>query len=124
MSTHRSARVPPAQRVVLVNGDVDVLRLLDTVLAGGHYDMVFVPPDGQAYEQIRRIQPDLVIVRSTLEQATDLQVLTMLKLDPLTRHIPVMTIAADPDEQDGSEAEEAPAYAEPAQTDQPPSWLN
>ncbi|MGE0394667.1 MAG: hypothetical protein AB7P67_13965, partial [Vicinamibacterales bacterium] len=50
---------PPAQRVVLVNGDPGVLRLLDTVLAAGHYDMVFVPPDGRAYEQIRSIQPDL-----------------------------------------------------------------
>ena len=96
----------PAHRVVLVNGDPSVLRLLDTVLSGGHYDMVFVPPDGRAYEQIRSIQPDLVILRTEMREAADLEVLTMLKLDPATRHIPVVTIAADEDEETDADIED------------------
>lgn len=99
---------PPAQRVVLVNGDPSVLRLLDTVLAAGHYDMVFVPPSGKAYEQIRSIQPDLVILRTSLRDEADLQVLTMLKLDPVTEHIPVMTIAAEDTPSAAPDIEELP----------------
>ncbi|MGE0395048.1 MAG: hypothetical protein AB7P67_15895, partial [Vicinamibacterales bacterium] len=91
-----------------VNGDPGVLRLLDTVLAAGHYDMVFVPPDGRAYEQIRSIQPDLVILRTALRDAADLQVLTMLKLDPATEHIPVMTIAAEGTPSAASDVEDLP----------------
>jgi CheY-like chemotaxis protein len=102
----------PAQRVVLVNGDPSVLRLLDTVLAAGHYDMVFVPPDGRAYEQIRNIQPDLVILRTDLRNAADLQVLTMLKLDPATGHIPVMTVATDDAPATATEPEDLPAPQE------------
>ena len=110
-----SARYPtptPAHRVVLVNGNPDMLRLLDTVLGDGHYDMVFVPPDGRAYEQIRRVQPDLVILRTELDSPADLQVLTMLKLDPATRHIPVLTIAAEPDESAERERDTLPAAPE------------
>jgi len=103
---------PPAHRVVLVNGDPSVLRLLDTVLAAGHYDMVFVPPDGRAYEQIRSIQPDLVILRTALRDAADLQVLTMLKLDPVTQRIPVMTIAAEDDVPTALDFDDLPAPTE------------
>lgn len=98
----------PAHRVVLVNGSPDMLRLLDTTLAAGHYDMVFVPPDGRAYEQIRGIQPDLVILRTGLESPVDLQVLTMLKLDPATRHIPVLTVAAEADMPEPPDADGLP----------------
>ena len=110
-----STRYPtptPAHRVVLVNGNPDMLRLLDTVLGAGHYDMVFVPPDGRAYEQIRGVQPDLVILRTELDSPADLQVLTMLKLDPATRHIPVLTIAAEPDESAERERDTLPAAPE------------
>lgn len=102
----------PAHRVVLVNGDPSVLRLLDTVLSAGHYDMVFVPPDGRAYEQIRSVQPDLVILRTEMRDASDLEVLTMLKLDPATRHIPVVTIAADEPEDADTDEEALAALPE------------
>ena len=108
-----STRYPtptPAHRVVLVNGNPDMLRLLDTVLGAGHYDMVFVPPDGRAYEQIRGVQPDLVVLRTELDSPAALQVLTMLKLDPATRHIPVLTVAAEP----GHAAEPEPDGLPPA----------
>ena len=120
----RAPHVPPAQRVVLVNGDPDVVRMLDTVLSGGHYDMVFVPPDGRAYEHIRQIRPDLVVLRSELRTAADLDILTMLKLDPVTRDIPVMTIAAEPEEAAAPEVEELPAPGEPLAPGRQATWLN
>lgn len=120
----RPAHVSPAQRVVLVNGDPDVVRMLDTVLASGHYDMVFVPPDGRAYEQIRQVRPDLVVLRSELRTAADLEILTMLKLDPATRDIPVMTIAVEAEDEPAPALDEVPAPGDTLTAGPQVSWLN
>ena len=50
------------QKVVIVNGSTDILELLETVLDAGHYDMVFVESSDHAYSQIKRVQPNLVIL--------------------------------------------------------------
>lgn len=96
-----------AQRVMIVNGSADVLELLETVLAAGHYDVVFVESTDHAYSQIRRVQPDLVILCVGTDDAEGLQVLSMLKLDERTRRIPVLTYATETgsanDEPDGGD---------------------
>lgn len=87
-------RVAPsiaAQKVVIVNGTPDILGLLETVLDAGHYDVVFVESNAHAYSQIRRVQPNLVILCVRIDQIDGFQVLSMLKLDDATREIPVLT---------------------------------
>ncbi len=52
---------PPAAnalKVVIVNGNPEMLELLDTMLAAGHYDVVFVESSEHAYSQIKRVQPN------------------------------------------------------------------
>ena len=98
----------PAQKVVIVNGSSEILDLLETVLDAGHYDVVFVESTEHAYSQIKRVQPNLVILCVHLEDAEALQVLSMLKLDAETSKIPVLTYAT---ESDGDEAEEDVAEA-------------
>ena len=97
----RSPR-PAAQTVLIVNGDSDVLEVLEPVLDAGNYDVVFVESSAHAYSQIRRVQPDLVILCVRIDDADGFQVLSMLKLDAETRQIPVVTYTSqsDPDEQD------------------------
>ena len=85
----------PAQRVVIVNGNPEVLELFETMLEAGHYSVVFVESSEHAYSQIRRVLPNLVILCVRIDQAESLQVLSMLKLDPLTRDIPTLTFAAE-----------------------------
>jgi DNA-binding response OmpR family regulator len=80
-----------AQKVVIVNGTPDILGLLETVLEAGHYDVVFVESNAHAYSQIRRVQPNLVILCVRIDQIDGFQVLSMLKLDDATREIPVLT---------------------------------
>lgn len=80
-----------AQKVVIVNGTPDILGLLETVLDAGHYDVVFVESNAHAYSQIRRVQPNLVILCVRIDQIDGFQVLSMLKLDDATREIPVLT---------------------------------
>ena len=50
------------QKVVIVNGNTEMLDLLETVLDAGHYDVVFVESSEHAYSQIKRVQPNLVIL--------------------------------------------------------------
>src|SRR5438128_9787808 len=85
--------VRAAQKVVIVNGSTEMLELLETVLEGGHYDVVFVESNEHAYSQIKRVQPNLVVLCVSIEDMDGFQVLSMLKLDEGTRGIPVLTYA-------------------------------
>lgn len=85
------ARTRVTQKVVIVNGTSDVLEGLEPVLEAGNYDVVFVESSAHAYSQIRRVQPNLVILCIDIDDADGLNVLSMLKLDADTRDIPVLT---------------------------------
>ena len=90
----------PVQKVVVVNGNTDVLGMLESVLDAGRYDMVFVESSDHAYSQIKKVLPNLVILCARIEQLEGFQLLTMLKLDPETRTIPVLTYTTEYEGQD------------------------
>ena len=91
------------QKVVIVNGSPDMLELLETALDAGRYDVVFVESNEHAYSQIKRVQPNLVILCVHIEDMDGFQVLSMLKLDEETRRIPVLTYT---NEHEGHDADE------------------
>jgi PleD family two-component response regulator len=90
----------PVQKVVVVNGNTEVLGLLETVLDAGRYDMVFVESSDRAYSQIKRVVPNLVILCARIEDLNGFQLLTMLKLDSETKDIPVLTYTTEFEGQD------------------------
>ncbi len=90
----------PVQKVVVVNGNTEVLGLLETVLDAGRYDMVFVESGDRAYSQIKKVLPNLVILCARIEDVNGFQLLTMLKLDDDTRKIPVLTYTTEFEGQD------------------------
>jgi PleD family two-component response regulator len=92
----------PVQKVVVVNGNTAVLETLEAALDAGRYDMVFVESDERAYSQIKNVVPNLVILCARIDQPQAFQLLTMLKLDPETRSIPVLTFTT---EQDGGDSD-------------------
>ena len=98
-----------AQKVVIVNGTSEILDLLETVLDAGHYDVVFVESSEHAYSQIKRVQPNLVILCVRTDDADGLQVLTMLKLDDETREIPVITYTTEDGDDESDEADTEPS---------------
>jgi PleD family two-component response regulator len=75
------------QKVVIVNGSPKILETLETVLEAGRYDIVFVESSTHAYSQIKRVQPNLVILCVRVDDIETFQVLSMLKLDDETRQI-------------------------------------
>jgi PleD family two-component response regulator len=118
------AAAPLAQKVVIVNGSAEILNLLETVLDAGHYDVVFVEPSAHAYSQIKRVQPNLVILCVRIDDPAGFHVLSMLKLDAATRDIPVLTYTTEYD----SEEPEEEVVEEPADSEmfapKPAVWMN
>jgi PleD family two-component response regulator len=90
----------PVQKVVVVNGNTEVLGMLETVLDAGRYDMVFVESSDRAYSQIKKVVPNLVILCTRIEELDGFQLLTMLKLDAETKDIPVLTYTTEYEGQD------------------------
>ena len=90
----------PVQKVVVVNGNTEVLGMLETVLDAGRYDMVFVESSDHAYSQIKKVVPNLVILCTHIEELEGFQLLTMLKLDTETKDIPVLTYTTECEGQD------------------------
>jgi PleD family two-component response regulator len=90
----------PVQKVVVVNGNTEVLGMLETVLDAGRYDMVFVESSDRAYSQVKKILPNLVILCARIEDLNGFQLLTMLKLDQETKNIPVLTYTTEYEGQD------------------------
>lgn len=88
------------QKVVVINGNTEVLGMLETVLDAGRYDMVFVESSDHAYSQIKKIQPNLVILCTRIDELDGFQLLTMLKLDDGTRDIPILTYTTEYEGQD------------------------
>lgn len=111
-----AAATTTAQKVVIVNGSPEMLEMLEAVLDAGRYDVVFVESSEHAYSQIKRVQPNLVVLCVRIDDADGFQVLSMLKLDLETRSIPVLTYTSEhTDEEleaeyaDSSDAELFPA---------------
>src|SRR5438874_8919287 len=113
-----------AQKVVIVNGSAEILELLETVLDAGHYDVVFVESSEHAYSQIKRVQPNLVILCVRIDAADGFQVLSMLKLDAETRTIPVLTYTSESDDEESEEEVAEPSETEIFASKPPAVWMN
>jgi PleD family two-component response regulator len=108
---HHTEHAPPRsramdlQKVVVVDGNPQILELLESVLDAGRYDMVFVEASAHAYSRIRNVQPDLVILCMRIDEVEGFHLLSMLKLDVETQRIPVVTYTNEmaPDEDDDLE---------------------
>lgn len=111
------------QKVVIVNGSTEMLELLETVLQAGHYDVVFVESNEHAYSQIKRVQPNLVILCVRIDDVDGFRVLSMLKLDEETRGIPVLTYTTELDPDDAPEDVPEPSDTE-LFTPKPAVWMN
>lgn len=94
-----------SQKVVIVNGGDEVLELLESVLDAGHYDVVFVESAAHAYSQVKKVQPHLVILCLDMDGEEGFHVLSMLKLDPETRFVPLLTCTTSHDQEGDDEPE-------------------
>ena len=111
------------QKVVIVNGSMEILALLEKALEAGHYDVVFVESSDHAYSQIKRVRPHLVILCVRIDDADGLQVLSMLKLDDDTKAIPVLTYTTECENEEENEESPEPSDSEMF-APKPAAWMN
>jgi len=83
------------QLAVFVGGGTDALAVVEPVLDGRSYDIEFVDADDEPYATIAAMKPDIVVVSLDLDATASFQLLTMLRLDPLTASIPVLSYVRD-----------------------------
>jgi PleD family two-component response regulator len=128
MSLRQHAAATPAQKVVIVDGSAGILDMLDpvldTVLDAGHYDVVFVQSSSRAYSQIKRVQPNLVILCVRIDVADGFHVLSMLKLDEETRGIPVLTYTSEHRAEEPDEDDAEPSGSELIPVSKAAVWMN
>ena len=84
-------------KVVIVNGNVDLLNVLERTLEP--YQEVFVVDVDEAYSLIKDVQPHLIVVCLEFESAASFQILNLLVQDPATRWIPQLTLMSENDGQ-------------------------
>ena len=82
-------------KVAIVEGSRDVLDWLEASLEPGHYEVFFLDDIHEAYTRVRDLEPDLIVLCARIEDMDAFQFLTMLKLDPETRPIPVQTYTTE-----------------------------
>jgi CheY-like chemotaxis protein len=104
MMTTTDVRTPmivraTSQQVVVVSKQSQLNGLLETVLDAGQYDVVFVESTEHAYTHIKRLNPHLIIVCLDIDDLDGFQVLSMLKLDPDTKGIPLVTCTVSQDDE-------------------------
>ncbi len=79
------------QLALFVGGSAESLAIVEPVLDGRAYDVEFVAADDEPYATVSALKPDLVIVSLGLDDLAGFQLLTMLRLDPETANIPVLS---------------------------------
>jgi PleD family two-component response regulator len=76
---------------VFVGGGIDALAHVEPILSGRAYDVEFVAADDEPYATIAALKPNIIVVNLSLDNESGFQLLTMLRLDPQTAQIPVLS---------------------------------
>jgi PleD family two-component response regulator len=92
------------QLAVFVGGSTDALAYVEPILSGRSYDVEFVDADDEPYATIAALKPDIVVVSLDLDNEAGFQLLTMLRLDPQTAQIPVLSYLHESDTTAGNNA--------------------
>jgi len=82
-------------RVVLVEDDADLRRVVQLTLQFGAAWIVETAPDGPAgIETVKRVQPDIVLVDLMMPGMDGYEVCRRLVSDGATAHIPIVLLTA------------------------------
>jgi len=82
------------KKILLVEDHLDIRRLLALFLEGAGYDVVEAETGLAAIERANTTHPDLITMDLGLPDIGGDQVINQLKLDPSTKHIPVIVVTA------------------------------
>jgi hypothetical protein len=85
-----------AVRTMMLVGQEPDERVLARAAEADDCDVIVVAPMSTAYSRIKQLAPTVVVVAMAVDDVEACQLMSMLKLDPDTSHIPVLTCLLDP----------------------------
>jgi CheY-like chemotaxis protein len=88
---------PPALRVLCIEDDTESLSLIEaTVSLRPRVELLIATDGAEGTELARRHHPDLVLTDVDLSGMGGEEVLARLRVDPVTRPVPVVVLSGDP----------------------------
>jgi DNA-binding response OmpR family regulator len=81
-------------KILVVDDEPDVLRMLEVVLAGHGYEVLTATSGMEGLVRAQGDHPDLVLLDIMMEGMDGWEVLKLLKLEAATRGIPVVILSA------------------------------
>ena len=88
------------QRILVVDDDKEVVRLMRAYLQQSGYEVLVAYNGESAIYQIRREQPDLVLLDLMLPDRDGWDITRSLRSDPQLMHIPIIMLTARVDDSD------------------------
>ena len=98
-----------AKKVLVVDDDVEITRMMETVLKSRDYNVIVVHDGLQAVEKTNTEQIDLILLDVRLPLFSGLWFCNAFKNKPNTKNIPVIIISGLLDEETAKRAYEAGA---------------
>jgi DNA-binding response OmpR family regulator len=89
-----------AQRILIVDDDPNILKLLRLNLEMEGYDVVEAADGKEALEAVAEHAPDLVLCDVMMPQLNGLEVVTRLRKDPAHAKLPIVMLSAKAQEMD------------------------
>ena len=110
MTTNLLPRAAQKQLALFVGGGTDALAHVEPILSGRSYDVEFVDMDDEPYATVAALKPDIIVVNLDLASEAGFQLLTMLRLDPETAQIPVLSYVQEEEAvgSEGADVEHSP----------------
>ena len=91
-------------RILIVEDEPSIQRLIGYALQTKGYE-VFIAGDGQqGLDAARAESPDLILLDMVMPEMGGMEVLEVLKSDPLLEHIPVLVVTASAQKGDAEQA--------------------
>ena len=81
-------------KILVVDDEPDVLRMLQVVLARRGHDVLTAPTGLEGLVTAQGERPDLILLDVMMEGMDGWEVLKLLKLDPATHDVPVVMLSA------------------------------
>jgi CheY-like chemotaxis protein len=93
--TESTNRVPnPLPRILIVDDERRNRQLLEVMLGGEGYELVSAGSGQEALEMVKSDPPDLILLDVMMPGMNGYEVAATLKVDPGTRHIPIIILTA------------------------------
>ncbi len=83
-----------SEKILIVDDETDLLKLLDFSMRGAGFETVLARNGKDALNLARQQKPDLILLDLMLPDIQGIDVCRTLKVDPLTRSIPIIMVTA------------------------------